>query len=486
MQSLCIDVGGSKFSVAGFNDSEIVVSETHVTDRAGGPEWMFGEIEKIYRRWRSEREFAPERAGIGFGGPVDFPSQTVTMSTHVSGWNSYPLVENVRQLTGAPTVMDNDANVGALGEAFYGAGVGKNPLFYMTLSTGIGGGIVIDGRVYRGADSFAGELGHMMIDPAGPACLCGSHGCFERMCCGLWLERDYGRPASELLQDSEFVRSYVVLLARGLKAAIMILNPDRIVIGGGISKAASPTARSHRRDRAVELSVADPGVQGAAGPARRQHHRRQAGADDSAVQPAFRGDGRGRAAEGRDQFHHGCQRSWRRADAPSRCAQDLVHRIDGDRSQGDGERGRDAEAHHAGIGGNDAGVVLDDADPATVAKGIFNGAFQNSGQVCLAIKRLYVHESIYDSMCDELAQLADAAIVDDGSKQGTQLGPLQNRMQYEKVKGFLDDARKHGTIIAGGDVIDRPGFFIRPTIVRDITEAAAWSMRNSSAPSCRC
>ena len=124
------------------------------------------------------------------------------------------------------------------------------------------------------------------------------------------------------------------------------------------------------------------------------------------------------------------------------------------------------------LGGNDAAVVLDDAVPATVAKGIFSGAFQNSGQVCLAIKRLYVHESIYDSLCEELAQLAEAAIVDDGSKQGTQLGPLQNRMQYEKVKGFLDDARKHGTIIAGGDVIDRPGFFIRPTIVRDITEGS--------------
>jgi acyl-CoA reductase-like NAD-dependent aldehyde dehydrogenase len=124
------------------------------------------------------------------------------------------------------------------------------------------------------------------------------------------------------------------------------------------------------------------------------------------------------------------------------------------------------------LGGNDAGVVLDDANPATVAKGIFNGAFQNSGQVCLAIKRLYVHESIYDSLCNELAQLADAAIVDDGSKQGTQLGPLQNRMQYEKVKAFLDDARKNGTIIAGGEVIDRPGFFVRPTIVRDITEGS--------------
>jgi acyl-CoA reductase-like NAD-dependent aldehyde dehydrogenase len=124
------------------------------------------------------------------------------------------------------------------------------------------------------------------------------------------------------------------------------------------------------------------------------------------------------------------------------------------------------------LGGNDAAVVLDDAKPKAVAKGIFDGAFQNSGQVCLAIKRLYVHESIYDEMCAELAQLADAAIVDDGLKQGTQLGPLQNRMQYEKVKGFLDDARKNGKIIAGGNVVDRPGFFVRPTIVRDISEGS--------------
>jgi acyl-CoA reductase-like NAD-dependent aldehyde dehydrogenase len=124
------------------------------------------------------------------------------------------------------------------------------------------------------------------------------------------------------------------------------------------------------------------------------------------------------------------------------------------------------------LGGNDAGVVLDDAKPAAVAQGIFNGAFQNSGQVCLAIKRLYVHESIYDEMCSELAQLADAAIVDDGSKQGTQLGPLQNRMQYDKVKAFLENAKKHGNIIAGGEVMDRPGYFIRPTIVRDITEGS--------------
>ncbi|MEZ4771162.1 MAG: ROK family protein [Caldilineales bacterium] len=133
--------------------------------------------------------------------------------------------------------MDNDANVGALGEGYHGAGVGMNPLFYMTLSTGIGGGILVDGGVVRGADSYGGEIGHMTIRPGGPECLCGWSGCFERMCCGLWLERDYGKPARELMQDPEFVARYVVDLALGLKACIMLLNPQRIVVGGGISKA---------------------------------------------------------------------------------------------------------------------------------------------------------------------------------------------------------------------------------------------------------
>lgn len=122
------------------------------------------------------------------------------------------------------------------------------------------------------------------------------------------------------------------------------------------------------------------------------------------------------------------------------------------------------------LGGNDAGIVLGDVDPKKVAPAICDGAFQNSGQVCLALKRLYVHESVYDKMCNELAELANAAIVDDGLKQGTKLGPLQNKMQYEKVKGYLEDARANGAIVAGGEVPDRPGYLIRPTIVRDIAE----------------
>jgi len=124
------------------------------------------------------------------------------------------------------------------------------------------------------------------------------------------------------------------------------------------------------------------------------------------------------------------------------------------------------------LGGNDAAIVLADADPAKVAPGIFGGAFLNAGQVCLAIKRVYAHADIYDALCAELARLAEEAIVDDGLKQGAQIGPLQNKAQYDKVLAIIEEARADGTIIAGGDVLDRPGYFIRPTIVRDIADGS--------------
>jgi glucokinase len=238
MNTLAIDIGGTKFTVALFEGEKMTQRESRATDREGGPEAMLAAIAEILAAWGTR----PERVGIGFGGPVDFATQKVVLSTHVSGWQDFPLVERVATLTRVlvtmDVVMDNDANVGALGEAEYGAGRGALPLFYLTLSTGIGGGMVLtDGRVYRGADSWAGEIGHHTLRPDGPECLCGARGCFERMCCGLWLERDYGKPAHELLRDPAFVARYVVDLAQGLKTAVMLLNPARIVIGGGIAKA---------------------------------------------------------------------------------------------------------------------------------------------------------------------------------------------------------------------------------------------------------
>ena len=236
MSTLAIDIGGTKFSMAVFDGGRMLERASRATDREGGREWMLDQIAAIVRDWSSRYQF--ERCGIGFGGPVEFSRQRIALSTHVGGWSDFDLPRHLEKTLGLAPVMDNDANVGALGEAIYGAGRGFRPLFYMTLSTGIGGGIIPSGEIiYRGADSYAGELGHIVIRPGGPECLCGWHGCFERMCGGLWLERDHGRPAEELLRDPQFVKRYVVDLAMGLKAAIMLLNPARIVVGGGISKA---------------------------------------------------------------------------------------------------------------------------------------------------------------------------------------------------------------------------------------------------------
>jgi glucokinase len=235
MSTLAIDVGGTKFSVAVFEGRRMLERESHSTDREGGSDWMLSSMERVIKTLGARHSF--DCCGIGFGGPVDFQRQRVVLSTHVPGWNDFDLPGHLTNLLGFVPVMDNDANVGALGEAFYGAGRGCRPLFYLTLSTGIGGGLIVNDTVYRGADSYAGEIGHLTIRPDGPECLCGSLGCLERMCCGLWLERDHGAPASELLLDPGFVDRYVIDLALGLKAAIMLLNPARIVIGGGIAKA---------------------------------------------------------------------------------------------------------------------------------------------------------------------------------------------------------------------------------------------------------
>jgi glucokinase len=236
MKTLAVDIGGTKFSLAVFDGDRMILRESRATDREGGRDWMLRTILSIAREW--SRQISFDVCGIGFGGPVNFEKQIVALSTHVGGWKDFALSEYLTAQLGIPAIMDNDANVGALGEAIYGAGAGFGPtVFYMTVSTGIGGGVVINGRIYRGADSYAGEIGHLTVRPDGPLCLCGAYGCLERMCCGLWLERDHGRTAKELLQDPEFVRRYVVDLALGIKSCIMLLNPARIVIGGGISKA---------------------------------------------------------------------------------------------------------------------------------------------------------------------------------------------------------------------------------------------------------
>lgn len=124
------------------------------------------------------------------------------------------------------------------------------------------------------------------------------------------------------------------------------------------------------------------------------------------------------------------------------------------------------------LGGNDAAIVLPDADPKEIAPRLFTAAFALSGQVCMAIKRLYVHESIYEDMVGEMTKIAEKAKFGEGFEEGVQYGPIQNKMQYDKVLGILEDTKKlpDVRITTGGHALNRKGYFVAPTIVADIKE----------------
>jgi acyl-CoA reductase-like NAD-dependent aldehyde dehydrogenase len=124
------------------------------------------------------------------------------------------------------------------------------------------------------------------------------------------------------------------------------------------------------------------------------------------------------------------------------------------------------------LGGNDASIILDDSDLGIVASKVFQAAMYNAGQVCFAAKRIYAPRAMMDPLCDALAGLARAAKLGDGLDEGTTIGPIQNRMQYEKVLAFIEDARARGKIVAGGEPLGGDGYFIPPTIVRDLPDDA--------------
>lgn len=134
------------------------------------------------------------------------------------------------------------------------------------------------------------------------------------------------------------------------------------------------------------------------------------------------------------------------------------------------------------LGGNDAGIVLPDADVARTAKGVVGSAFMNAGQVCIALKRLYVPASLYDEMVAALAGEIRQIAVGDGLEQGTAMGPMQNRAQYEKALAYLDVARRDGRIVVGGEVPGGEGLFVAPTLVADIADGSPLVDEEQFAP----
>ena len=227
MPELAIDIGGTKTAAALFDETRIIERTAWAS-----PQQADAAIERLVEVCMPWASIA-NGAGVAFGGQFDFASQKCIRSMHVARWNDVPLPEILERSLEIPVLADNDANVAALGE-YQRFSDSRDPLLYVTLSTGMGASIVMGGQVVRGAHSLAGELGHVPIGHDDP-CNCGQRGCLERAVSGYWIEKDQDQSAAEYLHDDENFRAWLNHLVHGLWIAITILDPGVIILGGGMT-----------------------------------------------------------------------------------------------------------------------------------------------------------------------------------------------------------------------------------------------------------
>jgi len=265
---LGVDLGGSKILTAVVNSrGEMLSSNESTTPATEGHEAVIQSIVDSSHRVLKQADVAiSELIAIGVGAPGLSNPETGILFTspNLPGWRNVPLRDIMQERLDKKTFVINDANAAALGEFCFGAARGTRNFIYVTLSTGIGGGIVIDGKIYSGVIGAAGEVGHMTIDDEGPICNCGSRGCWETLASGTALAKEARHRIKEGVRtsileyvegDVEKVTAQVIhsaakqgdslakeLIARtgyyvgvGLANLINIFNPELIVIGGGLS-----------------------------------------------------------------------------------------------------------------------------------------------------------------------------------------------------------------------------------------------------------
>lgn len=276
---LGIEIGGTKLQiVAGDASGRILDRRRFQVDRAAGAEGIrrsiAGCVPGLCSTWK------PAAIGVGFGGPVDRAAGAVACSHQVEGWSGFPFSSWVQELSGVPAVLDNDANVATLAEALLGAGRGENPVFYVTLGSGVGGGLVVDRRIYHGSTPGESEIGHLRLDRSGII--------VEQRCSGWAVDRRIREavardPESLLAQrtrgmTSGEARELAAAVAQGDALAVRILeetaadlafalshvthlfHPGVIVLGGGLSLVGEPLrAAVERALPAFVMEVFHPG-----------------------------------------------------------------------------------------------------------------------------------------------------------------------------------------------------------------------------------
>ncbi len=287
-----IDLGGTKILVLVADAGGNVCGESRVPTLADdGPEAVIARLAQATRDAADEagvnvRSLAG--AGVSAPGPIDAVDGVITDPPNLPGWHDVPLGRSLREQLGIPVALENDANCGAVGEHRYGAGRGYRHMIYITVSTGIGGGIIIDDRLYVGASGAAGELGHIAVAADGPLCGAGHIGCLEAFASGTAIanraeeaiaagglprtarlaEHNPPLSAEEVYMAAEqgeegaaaIIDSACRYLGIGLASIINAFNPQAIVIGGGLTNIGERLlgpARIEARRRAFDQSFGD-------------------------------------------------------------------------------------------------------------------------------------------------------------------------------------------------------------------------------------
>lgn len=256
---LALEIGGTKLQIFAGDAAGVIGQRWRFDiDPAQGGAGIRARIASALPEILRTQEFAA--VGVGFGGPVDGRTGRICCSHQIEGWSDFPLGDWLRERTGQPVIIDNDANVAALGEARCGAGQGSNPVFYVTLGSGVGGGLAVDGNIFHGAKPGESELGHVRLDRVGTI--------VEQRCSG-WAvdarirEAAGKNPASSLAKLSaglERGQSRALApalgghcpvarallddvagdLALALSHVVHLMHPQVIVLGGGLSLVGEP------------------------------------------------------------------------------------------------------------------------------------------------------------------------------------------------------------------------------------------------------
>jgi glucokinase len=238
-----IDIGGTQIRVAAArSDGRIIGTRRVRTGSLEGPAGMMAWACEALEGLRDGERLRV--VGIGAPGPLDSQRGTMFNPPNLPGWHDVPLADQLGRLLRCPVHLENDANLAALAEYHRGAGRGTRTMAYVTWSTGVGGGLVIDGKLFSGAHGAAGEIGHMVLDPDGPLDACGQRGCVEAFCGGSALQRETGESAVELFdaaaagdaEASVIVRRAATYMGHALVNLTNLFDPEMIVIGGGVTR----------------------------------------------------------------------------------------------------------------------------------------------------------------------------------------------------------------------------------------------------------